>query len=87
VKLQLERVKRRVTDNYEVPFQYDQAVVDLIVSRCTELESGGRMIDAVLTNTMLPQISRELLVRTLENKPVQRVAVTTKGSEFEYAFD
>jgi type VI secretion system protein VasG len=87
VKLQLDRVKKRVSANYEVPFQYDQSVVDVIVSRCTELESGGRMIDAVLTNTMLPEISRELLIRTLENKPVMRVAVTTKGSEFEYAFD
>ena len=53
-----------------VPFTYDDEVVKLIVSRCTELESGGRMIDAILTNTLLPRISREILVRLGEGRPV-----------------
>ena len=87
VRLQLDRVKKRVSERYDVPFTYDPSVVTLIASRCTELESGGRAIDAVLTNTLLPEVSRELLVRTLEGKPVQRVAVTTAGSKFDYAFD
>jgi type VI secretion system protein VasG len=87
VRLQLGRVARRVTERYEVPFEYDQAVVDLVVSRCTETESGGRMIDAVLTNTLLPEVSRELLLRTLDGKLPQRVAVTAKNNEFSYSFD
>ena len=87
VRLQLKRVEKRVTERYGVPFTYDQAVVDLIISRCTELESGGRMIDAVLTNTLLPDVSRELLLRTLAGNPVKRVHVTTEGSTFQYAFD
>ena len=87
VRLQLGRVAKRVTERYEVPFVYDQAVVDLVVSRCTETESGGRMIDAVLTNTLLPEVSRELLVRTLDGKPPQRVAVSAKNNVFSYSFD
>jgi type VI secretion system protein VasG len=87
VRLQLDRVKQRVTERYQVPFTYDDNVVQLISSRCTELESGGRMIDAVLTNTLLPQVSRELLLRQLDGKTVSRVAVSTAGSEFTYAFD
>jgi type VI secretion system protein VasG len=87
VRLQLGRVAKRVTERYEVPFVYDQAVVDLVVSRCTETESGGRMIDAVLTNTLLPEVSRELLLRTLDGKPPQRVAVTAKNNVFSYSFD
>ena len=87
VRLQLDRVKSRVTERYQVPFTYDDSVVQLISSRCTELESGGRMIDAVLTNTLLPQVSRELLLRQLDGKPVSRVAVSTAGSEFSYSFD
>ncbi len=87
VRLQLDRVKKRVTERYQIPFSYDQAVVDLISSRCTELESGGRMIDAVLTNTLLPQLSRELLLRTLDGKPPARVAVSVAGSEFAYSFE
>mgnify|MGYP001555332299 CR=1 FL=1 len=87
VRLQLDRVKKRVTERYQIPFSYDDAVVQLISSRCTELESGGRMIDAVLTNTLLPQLSRELLLRTLAGNPPAKVSVSVTGSEFSYAFD
>jgi type VI secretion system protein VasG len=87
VRLQLDRVKRRVTDSYKIPFTYDDSVVQLVSSRCTELESGGRMIDAVLTNTLLPELSRELLLRTLDGKPAAKVAVTTAASTFSYSFD
>jgi type VI secretion system protein VasG len=80
-------VKKRVTERYQIPFVYDEAVVQLIASRCTELESGGRMIDAVLTNTLLPQLSRELLLRTLAGNPPSKVSVSVSGSEFAYAFD
>jgi type VI secretion system protein VasG len=87
VRLQLDRVKKRVTERYQIPFSYDDAVVQLISSRCTELESGGRMIDAVLTNTLLPELSRELLLRTLDGKTPSRVSVSVAGSEFAYSFD
>jgi type VI secretion system protein VasG len=87
VRLQLDRVKKRVTERYQIPFVYDDAVVQLISSRCTELESGGRMIDAVLTGTLLPQLSRELLLRTLAGNPPAKVSVSVSGSEFAYAFD
>ena len=87
VRLQLDRIERRVTERYAVPFTYDASVVELITSRCTELESGGRMIDAVLTNTLLPEVSRELLLRTLSGDAVKRVHVATSGSTFTYAFD
>jgi type VI secretion system protein VasG len=87
VRLQLSRVEQRVRQRYAVPFSYDASVVELISSRCTELESGGRAIDAVLTNTLLPQVSRELLLRTLDGKSVERVAIGTAGSEFSYVFE
>ena len=66
VHLQLERIRRRVDEHHKIPFEYDDAVVELIRKRCTEVESGGRMIDAILTNTVLPQVSQEFLRRTLE---------------------
>jgi type VI secretion system protein VasG len=56
------------------------------VSRCTELESGGRMIDAILTNTVLPRISEELLKRMIEGTPVERVHVRVAGGDFAYGF-
>ena len=87
VRLQLDRVGKRVHEQYAIPFVYDQAVVDLITSRCTEVESGGRMIDAVLTNALLPQMSRELLRRNLDGAPALKAQVTAKDGEFGFAFE
>ena len=86
-RLQLARVAKRISGAHRIPFTYDDAVVKLVVSRCTELESGGRMIDAILTNTLLPRVSREILTRTMEGHPVTKVAVTAPAGDFEYAFD
>jgi len=86
VRLQLGRIRKRVQENHKIPLEYDDDVVKLIVGRCTELESGGRMIDAILTNTMLPHISREFLTRLMEAKPVERVRVGVRDGEFDYAF-
>jgi type VI secretion system protein VasG len=86
-RLQLGRITKRIGESHKLPFTYDDEVVKLIVSRCTEVESGGRMIDTILTNTLLPVISKELLTRMMESKPVTRVAVSVKDSEFRYDFD
>ena len=86
VKLQLNRIKKRVEARYKIPFEYGQDVVKLVVSRCTESESGGRMIDAILTNTMLPDISRVFLTRMMESKPIERVVVGVQEGDFSYTF-
>ena len=70
IVLQLKRIVKRMAANHEIPLTYTDAVLELIAARCTELESGGRMIDAILTNTVLPQISRELLTRMAEGTPL-----------------
>jgi type VI secretion system protein VasG len=87
VQLQLNRIKKRVEANHGVPFTYDDAVVKLIVSRCNEVESGGRVVDAILTNTVLPTISREYLERLAAGKAIRRVALSVAGGEFGYSFD
>lgn len=85
-RLQLGRIEKRIRENHKIPFSYDDAVVKLITERCTELESGGRMIDAILTNTVLPSISEELLIRMMEGQPVERVHVGVKNGEFDYTY-
>jgi type VI secretion system protein VasG len=87
VALQLNRIKKRIEARYKMPFNVDEDVVKLVVSRCTESESGGRMIDAILTNTMLPEISREFLTRTMQGTPIVGVKVGVKDNEFSYSFD
>jgi len=86
-KLQLGRIAKRIKHNHKVPFTYDDAVIKSIVGRCTELESGGRMIDAILTNNLLPSISKEILERMMAGGAVSRIHVSAEGSEFRYAFD
>jgi len=85
-RLQLGRIKKRVAESHKVPFTFDDEVINLIASRCTELESGGRMIDTILTNTLLPSISAEFLNRMMEGKTIERVHVSVADGEFVYEF-
>ncbi|TMV11356.1 type VI secretion system ATPase TssH [Arenibacterium halophilum] len=86
-RLQLGRIEKRVRASHGVPFEYTDAVVDTIVDRCQELESGGRMIDAIVTNTMLPEISSEFLRRLMEGKEIGKVVIDVTDGDFTYAFD
>ncbi len=86
-RLQLGRIEKRILENHKIPFTYDKDVLDLIVSRCTESESGGRMIDAILTNTVLPEISRKILTAEMEGNPVGRIHAGVREKEFAYTFE
>ena len=86
-RLQLGRIEKRIANNHRLPFVFDDSVVELIVNRCTELESGGRMIDAILTNTLLPSISREMLNRMMAGIAIAQVNVGVENGEFSYKFD
>jgi type VI secretion system protein VasG len=87
IKLNLSRVQKRVKENHKVPFTYDDSVPELIGQRCTELERGARMVDALITNTMLPEIGREFLSRLAAGSEIKRVNVTAKDGNFAFAFD
>ena len=86
VRLQLGRIAKRVAEHHKIPFTYDDAAVKLIVSRCTEVESGGRMIDAILTNTVLPEISHEFLTRTMEGVSLTGIQLGAENGNFAYRF-
>jgi type VI secretion system protein VasG len=86
VTLKLTRIKNRIQNNHKASFTWDQPAIDTIMSRATQIESGGRMIDTILTNNLLPQISREYLERTLAGTPLTAVHVTSSGTELELSF-
>jgi type VI secretion system protein VasG len=86
VELQLGRIKKRIEARYKIPFTYGSDVIELVVSRCSETESGGRMIDAILTNTMLPDISRAFLGNIMEGKATGGVRISVKDNDFSYEF-
>ena len=87
IRLQLGRIKKRIAENHKAEFTYSEDVVKLIASRCTEIESGGRMIDAILTNTILPKLSEEYLRRTMEGHALKKVDIGVASGDFEYAFE
>src|SRR5713101_6089968 len=86
VTLKLRKIQRRIRENHKIELNYDPAVVAEVAKRCTEVESGARNVDNILTNTMLPDISRYLLSRMAERqKPSAiRVSVADNGS-FTYS--
>ncbi len=86
IRLQLDRIVARILQNHGAELSYDDEVVKLIAARCTEPESGGRMIDAILTNALLPSISRELLQRIAAAEPTKAIRVSVRDAEFSYEF-
>ena len=86
VTLKLRKIQRRIRENHKIELNYDPAVVAEVAKRCTEVESGARNVDNILTNTMLPDISRYLLSRMADRqKPSSiRVSVADNGT-FIYA--
>jgi type VI secretion system protein VasG len=86
IRLQLNRIKKRIAENHKATFAYSDDVVKLISSRCTEIESGGRMIDAILTNTILPKLSEEYLRRTIDGKALQNITLGVANGDFSYDF-
>jgi type VI secretion system protein VasG len=68
IRLKLGRIKRRIEENHRIALGWDDGVVDEIARRCTEVESGARNVDNILTNTLLPEISRRLLTEMAEGR-------------------
>ncbi|MGD0225787.1 MAG: type VI secretion system ATPase TssH [Terriglobia bacterium] len=75
IQLKLGRIQKRIEENHKIRLTYDPALVDTVASRCTEVESGARNVDNILTNTLLPDISRQLLGRMAEGEKVASVHV------------
>ncbi|HEY8503108.1 MAG TPA: type VI secretion system ATPase TssH [Gemmataceae bacterium] len=88
IQLQLNRIALRLRDNHKADFRYSPEVIAAIAGRCKEVESGARNVDHILTGTVLPTISREILTRMAEGRKVHRVEVGVGGDgQFTYAID
>ena len=87
VKLQLNRITKRIKENHDAIFEYSDAVVEHIVSKCNDPDSGGRMIDNIITNTLLPELSRHFLNRSLEKDEIESAKVDMKDGAFVYEIE
>lgn len=87
VELKLRKLVDRFEANHRARLSWDPAVVDLITARCTEVDSGARNIDYILTQTVLPELSTLVLERMSMLKPFSAVHVATDaGGHFQYRF-
>jgi len=84
VKLKLDRIAKRMRENRNVSFVYDEALIESIGGRCKEVESGARNVDHILTNTLLPELSKELLSRMAKGEGIKEVKVSLGKGGFEF---
>ncbi|KMK65250.1 type VI secretion system ATPase TssH [Puniceibacterium sp. IMCC21224] len=82
----LRSLAKRLGEGYGAELVIGDGAMQVIKDRCTEIESGGRMIDAILTNTLMPELSRRILTWRLEGKDLARVTVTGGPDGFGYDF-
>lgn len=80
IKLKLKQVGGRVRENHKADFGYDDGVVDAIASRCTEVESGARNVDQIISGTLLPELSKEMLAKIADGQVITKVTVKVDGS-------
>ena len=88
IRLQLQRIQKRIADTYKAGFAYSADVVESIAVRCTEAESGARNIENVLARGVLPEISARILERLAGGQSIREVRMTTSGADgFAYTFE
>jgi type VI secretion system protein VasG len=86
IVLKLNKIQRRLQESHRVALTYDAALVDEVARRCTEVESGARNVDNILTNTMLPEISTQILGKIAEGlKPDSVHVAVGENGEFAYS--
>jgi type VI secretion system protein VasG len=86
VRLQLGRIQKRIAEQHAIDFSYGDDAVQLVIKRCTEVESGGRMIDAILTHTVLPTVSREFLTCLAEGRKLSHIRLEVANDDFAYRY-
>ncbi|SDJ20232.1 type VI secretion system ATPase TssH [Variovorax sp. OV700] len=86
IRLQLDRIAARLDANHGITLDYDDSAVELVARRCTAIESGGRMIDAILTHTILPRLSEEVIGATVSARKLAGVRLRAADDDFHYEF-
>ncbi len=85
IRLKLGKIQRRLLENHKIKLTYDNAFLDAVASRCTEVESGARNVDNILTNSLLPEISRKILSSMAEGEKMTGIHVSVgEDGEFSY---
>ncbi|MFM0417253.1 type VI secretion system ATPase TssH [Paraburkholderia aromaticivorans] len=85
IDLKLERIRRRIESNHKAVFEWDESLVDAVLARCTEVDSGARNVDHILNGTLLPEVAQRVLERVANGASLERIAVrASEAGEFDY---
>ncbi|KVD76791.1 ClpV1 family T6SS ATPase [Burkholderia sp. ABCPW 14] len=88
IELKLERIRRRIESNHKAAFEWDESLVDAVLARCTEVDSGARNVDHILNGTLLPEIAEHVLSRIADGEAIARIAArAAETGEFEYTVE
>ncbi|WP_217590704.1 type VI secretion system ATPase TssH [Burkholderia sp. GbtcB21] len=88
IELKLERIRRRIDANHKAAFEWDESLVEAVLARCTEVDSGARNVDHILNGTLLPEIAGHVLGRIADGEAIARIAVRAdEAGEFAYTVE
>ena len=82
IRLQMLRIQRRIEERHGAQFSFDEAAVDLVRRRCSEVESGARMVDGILTQNLLPRMATHFLQATVQGQELQSLHAGASGDDF-----
>jgi type VI secretion system protein VasG len=84
IGLKLARIGQRVRDNHQAEFSYEPSLVEAVLARCTEVDSGARSVDHILNGTLLPEIAEAVLARMAEGAAIARIKAGARNGQFKY---
>ncbi|HET8695382.1 MAG TPA: type VI secretion system ATPase TssH [Aquabacterium sp.] len=85
IRLKLDRIAQRVQSNHQATLDYDEALMELVLSRCTEVDTGARAVDHVLNGSLLPEVADAVLARMAEGKALSKIKVSaSKAGQFKF---
>lgn len=85
IRLKLDRIGARVGANHKASFDYDDKLVEAVLARCTEVDSGARNVDHILSGTLLPEVAESVLAQMADGKAISRIKVSAaKNGDFKY---
>jgi type VI secretion system protein VasG len=85
IRLKLQRVVDRIATQHQIRLDYSESVIDTVLNRCTEVDSGARNVDSILNGSLLPELAQHLLTHMAEGKQIDRIKVSSlKSGQFKY---
>jgi type VI secretion system protein VasG len=85
IRLKLDRIAARVKANHQAVLDYDEALIDTVLARCTEVDTGARAVDHILNGSLLPEVADSVLARMAEGQPISRIKVSAgKDGQFKF---